>query len=144
MDDRRKRDKTAVRNMPDEALSYHFIRASGPGGQHVNKTSSAVQLRVNLDRAALPTAVRERLLRLAGRRANLAGEIVITADRFRSQPQNRKEALTRLDGLLARAWRHPKPRIATQPTAGAKARRLQSKKLRGRKKLLRGKPLSDD
>ena len=130
-----------MRKIPDEALSFHFIRASGPGGQHVNKTSSAAQLRLSLDRAGLPPAVRERLVRLAGRRANRAGEIVITANRFRSQPQNRKEALTRLDDLLARAWRHPKPRIATHPTAGAMARRLQGKKLHGRKKLLRRTPL---
>ncbi len=129
-----------MQKIPHEALSFQFIRATGPGGQHVNKTSSAVQLRVDLARSGLPPAVRERLARLAGRRANRFGEIVITADRFRSQPQNRKDALARLDRLLARAWRRPKPRIPTQPTAASRARRLASKKLQGRKKLLRHRP----
>ena len=129
-----------MQTIPDEALSFQFIRAGGPGGQHVNKTSSAVQLRVDLARAGLPTPVRERLARLAGRKANQSGEIVITANRFRSQQQNRREALARLHALLARAWHRPKRRIATRPPAMAKARRLESKKRRGRKKLLRQPP----
>ena len=129
-----------MQKIPREALSFQFIRATGPGGQHVNKTSSAVQLRVDLARAGLPAAVRERLVRLAGRRANRSGQIVITADRFRSQPRNRKDALARLDRLLARAWRRPKPRIPTQPKAAARERRLSSKKLRGKRKLLRRPP----
>lgn len=129
-----------MRDIPDDALSFQFIRAGGPGGQHVNKTSTAVQLRLDLDRAGLPAPVRERLVRLAGRRASRSGEVVITAERFRSQRQNRKDALARLDDLLARAWRHPKQRIASQPSRAAKARRLTSKKLHGSKKLLRRAP----
>ena len=129
-----------MQNIPDQALSFQFVRATGPGGQHVNKTSSAVQLRVDLARTGLPPVVRERLLRLAGRRANRAGEIVITADRFRSQPQNRRDALARLDSLLARAWRRPKARIPTQPTTASRSRRLDRKRLHGKKKLLRNRP----
>ncbi len=132
-----------MQKIPDEALNFQFVRAGGPGGQHVNKTSSAVQLRLNLDRAGLPEPVRERLVRLAGRRANRSGEIVITANRFRSQPQNRKDALTRLDDLLARAWRHPKQRIPTRPTTASRARRLTGKTLHARKKLLRKPPPYD-
>ena len=133
-----------MQNIPQDAISFHFIRATGPGGQHVNKTSSAVQLRLNLERAGLPPPVRERLMRLAGRRANRSGEIVIAAARFRSQRQNRKDALARLDALLARAWRRPKPRLASQPTAAAKARRLATKKRHGKKKLLRRAPSAAD
>ncbi len=132
-----------MHKIPAEALRFQFIRAGGPGGQHVNKTSSAVQLRVDLARAGLSAPVRERLARLAGRRVNQSGEIVITADRFRSQQQNRKDALARLDLLLARAWRHPKQRIPTQPPVAANARRLRGKKLRGSKKLLRRPPPTD-
>jgi len=126
-----------MRNLPQEALSLQFIRAAGPGGQHVNKTSSAVQLRVDLDRARLPAPVRERLVRLAGRRATREGQIVITADRFRSQPQNRKDALARLERLVAQAWRRPKPRIPTQVSSVMKQRRLNRKKRQGEKKRLR-------
>ena len=129
-----------MRDVPGDALSFQFIRASGPGGQHVNKASTAVQLRLDLDRAGLPAPVRERLVRLAGRRASRSGEVVITAERVRSQRQNRKDALTRLNALLAQAWRHPKQRIPSQPSRAAKARRLAGKKLRGRKKLLRRAP----
>ncbi len=129
-----------MQRIPDSALSFHFIRATGPGGQHVNKTSSAVQLRLDLTRAGLPAPVRERLVRMAGRRATRSGEVVITAERFRSQQRNRKDALARLDTLLARAWRRPKQRIPSQPTRAAKARRLAGKKLHGRKKLLRRAP----
>ncbi len=132
-----------MRKIPDNAIAFEFIRAGGPGGQHVNKTSSAVQLRLNLDRAGLPEPVRERLVRLAGRRANRSGEIVITANRFRSQMQNRSDALARLDSLLARAWRHPKVRIPTRPTAASRARRLTGKKLHAEKKLLRKPPALD-
>ena len=129
-----------MQKIPDEALCFQFIRATGPGGQHVNKTSSAVQLRLNLDRAGLPAAVRQRLVGLAGRRATRSGEVVITAERFRSQQQNRRDALARLNDLVARAWRRPRQRLPTQPTRAAKARRLAGKKLHGKKKLLRRSP----
>jgi len=95
---------------------------------------------VDLARAKLPPPVRERLVRLAGGRVNRSGEIVIAADRFRSQRQNRKDALSRLNTLLAQAWQRPKPRVPTRPSAAAKARRLEGKKLRGQKKRLRKPP----
>ena len=126
--------------IPEAALSLQFVRSGGPGGQHVNKTSSAVQLRLDLAQAGLPAPVRERLARLAGRRANQAGEILIVADRFRSQHRNREDALARLNELLALAWRRPKKRLPTAPTQAAKARRLASKALHGRKKQLRRRP----
>ena len=129
-----------MNRIPDEAISFQFMRAGGPGGQHVNKTSSAVQLRLNLDRAGLPEPVRERLVRLAGRRVNRSGVIVITANRFRSQPQNRRDALARLDELLARAWRRPRQRVPTRPTAASRRRRLSGKKLHAGKKRLRKPP----
>lgn len=132
-----------MQKIPEEALRFQFIRASGPGGQHVNKTSTAVQLRVDLARTGLPAPVRERLMRLAGQRANQSGEIVITAGRFRSQQQNRRDALARLNLLQARAWRRPKQRIPTQTPKAAKTRRLRDKKLRGRQKLLRQPPAGD-
>ena len=129
-----------MQKIPDEALSFQFIRATGPGGQHVNKTSSAVQLRLNLDRSGLPAAVLQRLVGLAGRRATRSGEIVITAERFRSQQQNRRDAVVRLNDLVARAWRRPRQRLPTQPTRAVQVRRLAGKKLHGRKKLLRRPP----
>lgn len=128
--------------IPEAALSLQFVRSGGPGGQHVNKTSSAVQLRLNLARSGLPDPVRARLARLAGRRTNQAGEILIVADRFRSQHRNREDALARLNKLLVLAWRRPKKRLPTAPTQAAKARRLAAKALHGRKKQLR-RPLRE-
>jgi ribosome-associated protein len=132
-----------VRSMPkidEEELRETFIRSSGPGGQHVNKTSSAVELR--FDAAASPSLsppVRARLLRLAGARATAEGVIIIRAQAHRSQELNRRDARARLFALIARAADAPAPRIATKPGKAAKARRVDTKTKRGAIKRLRGR-----
>ena len=119
-------------------LEEHFIRASGPGGQNVNKLASAVQLRFNVRRSpSLPDDVRARLERLAGRRLTREGVIVINAQRHRTQERNREDARERLVDLIRRAAVAPVPRRATKPTAGARERRLESKKRRSSIKGLR-------
>jgi ribosome-associated protein len=119
-------------------LEEHFIRASGPGGQNVNKLASAVQLRFDARRSpSLPGDVRARLERLAGRRLTRDGVIVINAQRHRTQERNREDARERLVDLIRRAAVAPVPRRATKPTAGARERRLESKKRRSSIKGLR-------
>ena len=131
--------------IPDAAISMQFVRSSGPGGQNVNKVATAAQLRFNLDRAQLPADVRARLERLAGRRLTLDGEILIEAQRYRTQERNREDALARLAALVARAETPPKPRVATRPSRAAKQRRTDTKVRHGAKKRLRSRrPQGDD
>jgi ribosome-associated protein len=121
--------------LDDSELEERFIHASGPGGQHVNKVATAVELRFDAARSpALPEPVRARLLARAGHRLSGAGVIVILAQRFRSQARNRSDARARLAELIRAAAVPPKPRRATRPTRAAKARRLEDKRRRGERK----------
>ncbi|RMF72669.1 MAG: aminoacyl-tRNA hydrolase [Acidobacteria bacterium] len=124
----------------DSELRFEFVRASGPGGQNVNKVATAVQLRFDAARSpSLPDDVRERLLALAGRRATADGVIVIDARDARTQERNRAAALGRLIALIRRAARRPKRRVPTKPTAAAKRRRRREKERRAKVKRERGR-----
>ncbi|WP_068089573.1 alternative ribosome rescue aminoacyl-tRNA hydrolase ArfB [Polycladidibacter stylochi] len=121
-----------------EDLRFDFIRASGPGGQNVNKVSTAVQLRFNLrENTTLNEGVKTRLGQLAGQRLTNGGEIVLTADRFRTQERNREDAMERLLELITKALYVPKKRRPTKPTKASQKRRLDSKKKHSQTKKLR-------
>jgi len=121
--------------LDESEISESFIRASGPGGQNVNKVASAVQLRFDVCRSrSLPEPVRARLERLGGSRVTQEGVLVITAMRFRSQERNRQDALARLVALIRRAAMPPRPRRATRPSAASRERRLAAKARRARLK----------
>lgn len=126
--------------VPEAAVAWRFMRASGPGGQHVNKVSTAVECRLDLNRAGFAPPLRRRLERLAGSRLTAAGEVVLQADGERSQARNRAAALARLDALVAQARQAPKPRIASQPSAAQKAKRLAEKRRRSEIKQRRQPP----
>lgn len=126
-------------------LSESFVRASGPGGQHVNKTSSAVELRFEAARSPnLPPYVKTRLRQLAGRRWTKDGALIITADKHRSQLLNREEALERLKELIVKATERPKRRIPTKPSRNSQKRRMDAKTSRGKIKAKRGPVRGDE
>lgn len=128
----------------ENEIQLDFIRASGPGGQHVNKAATAVQLRFDVHNSpSLPADVRQRLIRLAGSRMTEEGTLIITAQRFRSQERNRQDAVDRLVELIRKAAKKPKLRRKTKPSRAARQRRLDAKRRRGNTKRLR-RPISGD
>jgi ribosome-associated protein len=131
--------------IPESELLESFVRASGPGGQNVNKVATAVQLRFDARRSpSLPETVRLRVERLAGARLTKDGIVVIFADRFRTQERNRADARERLAALVRRAATLPRSRRPTRPTAASKERRLKAKSERGGVKRLRSRPAAGD
>ena len=131
--------------LEDDEIVEKFVRASGPGGQHVNTSSTAVELRFDARNSpSLPDEVKHRLIRVAGTRMNQEGVIVLFAQSHRSQEMNRQDARARLVELIAQATVRPKPRKKTRPTYASKLRRLEGKAKRSGVKAMRGRPRGED
>jgi ribosome-associated protein len=131
--------------LDENELHYEFMRASGPGGQNVNKVATAVQLRFDVQGSpSLPEAVKPRLAKLAGKRMKADGSLLIEAKRYRTQEQNRQDAEQRLIKLIQRALEKPKPRKPTRPSAAAREKRLAEKKRRSDLKRSRKGPSLDE
>jgi ribosome-associated protein len=130
--------------IPDDQLDERFVRASGPGGQHVNKVATAVELRFSVPASSLPDEVKARLAALAGKRMSADGVILIDSREHRSQAGNREAARARLAALVGQAFRKPRPRKPTRPTKASRERRLDAKDQRARVKARRGRVRGDD
>lgn len=128
---------TPAFSIEESELQFAFVRSSGPGGQNVNKVATAVQLRFDVIHSSLPNEVKERLAHLAGNKITGEGELLLEAKKFRTQEQNREDAVRRLVELLRRAFKKTRTRHKTRPTAASKEKRLQAKKQRGEVKKLR-------
>jgi len=128
-------------DIPENALSWAYLRAGGPGGQHQNKTETAVQLRYSVSLGNLPPGAAERLKKLAGKRLTGSGEIVIESREYRSRLMNMNAALRKLEELVEQALVEPRKRKPTRPTRASRERRLESKKQQSEKKSGRKKPL---
>ncbi|MDA8455318.1 aminoacyl-tRNA hydrolase [Acidovorax sp. GBBC 3334] len=129
----------ALPRVDEREVVFTAVRAQGPGGQNVNKVSTAVQLRFDIPASSLPEDMKERLLALSDARITLAGVVVIKAQQYRTQEANRLDALQRLEALVARVAQPPRARRATKPSYGARQRRLQDKRERSGTKALRGR-----
>ncbi len=130
-------------SIPEIELDFSAIRAQGPGGQNVNKVSSAIHLRFDIQQSSLPDFYKQRLLKLNDQRISKDGVVIIKAQRYRSQDKNRVEALSRLQLLVQSAGFIAKPRRPTKPTRGSQMRRMDKKSQHGKKKIMRGKPSLD-
>jgi ribosome-associated protein len=138
-------EPTPLITIGEDEIELRFVRSSGPGGQNVNKVATAVQLRFDVaNSTSLPDDVRERLIRIAGKRLTEDGVLLIDAHRHRTQEQNRQDALERLEALIRQAAQPPKTRRKTRPTAASKKRRLERKRRRGELKRLRRSVRRDD
>ena len=126
-------------SVDERELQFDFVRASGPGGQNVNKVATAVQLRFDITHSSLPEEAKTRLMQFAGKRMSSEGILLIEAKRFRTQEQNREDALQRFVDLVQRALIPPKTRKKTKPTAVSKLKRLEAKKIKADTKRLRKK-----
>lgn len=130
-------------SIEDHLITERFVRSSGPGGQHVNKTESAVQLRFDVSASALPEPIKQRLRRLAGTRMTQEGVLILHVEDHRSQDRNRAEARTRLRRLIEQASRKPKPRIKSRPSLSSIKRQKDNKARKSQTKAMRQKPRLD-
>jgi len=131
-------------SIDERELQFNFIRAAGPGGQNVNKVATAVQMRFDITNSSLASDIKGRLIQLAGKRVNADGVLMLEAKRFRTQEQNRADAILRFIELVRKALVKPKPRKKTKPSAASKEKRLKAKRVKGATKRLRNAPIERD